>query len=275
MRYLYYIGYFLLKCTFAVQIGCLQNVSFSGISSGIWLNNSIDCNNCICYMLKTNSSALNCYLNTMNITNCLLFRNYSTVSGGVQVVATSNSSLACFTEFPPTSVDTTTSLPTTTQAATTVGSVCAGYVKSTVLLQLYNAANQSYIQYLYTYQATSAITTLMFCFQNQQYFWALDSVSMKDFQNSTELIRNGGFETGGWDYWTYYCSKYDGSGMRKSYLSCSPKAGSWFYLDIQYSAGDGIYQNVTTVIGRNYTISFYLANPLGGNVSVAIVSVGP
>jgi hypothetical protein len=112
---------------------------------------------------------------------------------------------------------------------------------------------------------------------NEQNFWALDDVSMKKSGSSTELINNGDFEADSWTPWTYWLasnSVYDGSGMSYGYGSCNSHGGYYFYVDVQYTAGDGIFQNVTTVAGKNYTISFYLANPLGGNVSVAIVSVG-
>ncbi|CAF4149716.1 unnamed protein product, partial [Adineta steineri] len=169
----------------------------------------------------------------------------------------------------------TTLSPTTIPAVSTVRPVCSGYIQSTILLQLYNAPNQSYVQYSFVYKATSNTTTLMFCFLNQQHFWALDNVSMKDSITSYELLSNTGFEDDNWDYWTPYNSVYYSSGISSGYKSWRPYAGSYFYLDVQYTSADGIFQNITTVVGRNYTISFYLANPHGGNVSVAIVSVGP
>ena len=152
---------------------------------------------------------------------------------------------------------------------------CAGYIQSNVLLQLQNLANQPFTYYSYIYQSTTNKVTLMFCFLNQQYFWALDNVSMKDTVNNTELIGNGDFESGNWDFWTHHTSAYVASGIRTNHNSFYPYAGSYFYYDVQYTFGDGIFQNVTTVSGRNYNISFYLANPLGGNVSLAIVSIGP
>ena len=33
----------------------------------------------------------------------------------------------------------------------------------------------------------------------------------------------------------------------------SPRTGSRFYFDLQYTRVDGIYQNITTVIGQNYS----------------------
>ena len=152
--------------------------------------------------------------------------------------------------------------------------MCGGYSQPIILLQLYNAPNQSYTQYSFIYKASATKTILMFCFLNQQKFWALDDVSIKNSVNA-ELLQDGGFESGSWTYWTGFNTIYQGSGMVTNYNSWSSRSGSRFYVDIQYSAGDGIFQNVTTVIGSNYTISFYLANPRGGNASVAIVSVGP
>ena len=99
--------------------------------------------------------------------------------------------------------------------------------------------------------------------------------SMKDSSTNSAILSNGGFETPSWTYWTPYNSIYYGSAMQMSYSGSVPRSGSRFYCDVQYTRGDGIFQNVTTVVGRNYSISFYLANPKGGNVSVAVVSIGP
>lgn len=141
---------------------------------------------------------------------------------------------------------------------------------------MYNSGNRSYTQYSYVYQATSTKTTLIFCFVNQYNFWALDDVSMKDSQTNSELLVNGGFESGTWSPWVYFLTVYYASGMSSNYNSWNARSNSYFYVDVQYNkTGDGIYQNVTTVLGRNYTISFYLANPRGSNFSAAIVSVGP
>ena len=102
MNYFLYIAvaYLLVAPNFAVRMGCIQNGTFSGISMGIWLNNSIDCHYCVCYMLTMNLSAINCYKNTVNSTNCLLFRNYSSTTGGIQVATGQNGSSTCFVQFP-------------------------------------------------------------------------------------------------------------------------------------------------------------------------------
>jgi hypothetical protein len=101
MKYFLCVAYLLLAPSFAIHMGCLRNVTFSGISLGIWLNNSINCHFCACYMLTMNFSAFNCYMNAINSTDCLLFRNYSIATGGIQLVAGQNGLLACFVQFPP------------------------------------------------------------------------------------------------------------------------------------------------------------------------------
>ena len=145
---------------------------------------------------------------------------------------------------------------------------------STVLLRLVNSANHSFINYSYVYQATTSRTRIMFCFLNRQRFWALDDVSVRHIPSGTQLITNGGFESG-WTPWTHYTTVYYGSGFRSSEAGFSVRSGSFFYYDVQYSIPDGIFQNITTVVGQNYTVSFSLANPFGGNFSIAVVSIGP
>ena len=157
---------------------------------------------------------------------------------------------------------------------TTTPPLCSDYTLSTVLLKLVNAPKSNYTLYSYVYRANAVRTTLMFCFLNGQNFWALDDTSMKLTTGGPELLGNAGFETASWTYWTSYNSVYYGSGIGLARAECSPRTGSRFYFDLQYTRGDGIYQNITTVIGQNYTVSFYLANPQGGNISVAVVSIG-
>ena len=99
--------------------------------------------------------------------------------------------------------------------------------------------------------------------------------SVKDLTTNTDILSDGGFESHSWSNWSPYNSIYYGSAMQMSYSGTGPRSGSWFYSDVQYTRGDGIYQNVTTVVGRNHSIEFYLANPQGGNVSLAVVSISP
>ena len=152
--------------------------------------------------------------------------------------------------------------------------ICSDYTLSTVLLRLVNSPRQNYTHYTYVYQATAVQTTLMFCFLNQKNFWALDDVSVVRAGTSTQLIGNGGFETTSWSDWTPYNSFYIASGITPARSTAFPHLGSQFYIDIQNTSADGIFQSFSTTIGMNYTIQFYLANPLGGNLSTAVASVG-
>jgi hypothetical protein len=104
MNYFLYFAYFLLSPSLAIRVGCFENATFSGISLGVWLNKTSDCHFCNCYMLTTNSSAFNCYKNAVNNTDCLIFSNYASATGGVQLVAGQNGSSACFVQLPPTSM---------------------------------------------------------------------------------------------------------------------------------------------------------------------------
>ena len=98
---------------------------------------------------------------------------------------------------------------------------------------------------------------------------------MKITSVGSEMLGNNGFNTISWGAWAAFNSIYYGSCITPTRSDYPPRTGSGFYIDIQYTRVDGIYQNITTVIGQNYTVSFYLANPRGGNVSVAVVSIGP
>jgi hypothetical protein len=101
MNYFLYFAYFLLSPSLAIRVGCFENATFSGISLGLWLNKTNDCHFCNCYMLTTNSSAFNCYKNVVNNTDCLIFSNYSSATGGVELVTAEVQNLPQNQKFHP------------------------------------------------------------------------------------------------------------------------------------------------------------------------------
>lgn len=60
---------------------------------------------------------------------------------------------------------------------------------------------QNYTDYTYSYTATLAQTYITFEFRQDPAYWGLDDVSVTD-SGGTNLVGNGGFETGNLTDWT-------------------------------------------------------------------------
>jgi hypothetical protein len=91
-----------------------------------------------------------------------------------------------------------------------------------------------------------------------------------------DQVQNGGFETGDFTGWTQFGdTSFNGV---CSVSTCpggyAPYAGT--YAGFFGPVGDtgGIYQDITTVPGQDYTISFYLALPVGGTPNSFEVQFG-
>ncbi|CAF1252851.1 unnamed protein product [Adineta ricciae] len=145
---------------------------------------------------------------------------------------------------------------------------------TTVLFSKENPSSSnypSYNNYTYTWVATKTSATLSFFFRHDPGGWMLDDVSVS--HGSTELINDGGFETGNLNAWNYSgsCWYYTGQAYKDSSYA---KSGSYYYYDRCRSHGDTISQTFYTVIGETYIISFWLTNYYCcGNTEIAYVTI--
>ncbi len=85
----------------------------------------------------------------------------------------------------------------------------------------------------------------------------LDDVTV--YQGSTQLIINGGFETGNLNGWNYSGSCFVFTGQAY-YGSNYAKTGNYYYYDRCSQYGDTISQTFPTIAGDTYVISFWLTN---------------
>jgi hypothetical protein len=149
----------------------------------------------------------------------------------------------------------------------------------TDVLSLQNSPAQPYTLYSYTVTATNTTTALTAFFRQDPAWWALDDVSITPVSSpGTELVVNGGFETGDFTGWTIVgqqglyaagrvASGTPGTSTHNSY------SGSFYYYDGAVGGVDGISQSFATTVGEDYTLSFELAND-GGSFSSLDVFIG-
>ena len=85
----------------STSMGCFQNATFSNLVNGIWFFNASSCHICACRTSATGGVAFNCFVASNSTRHCLIFQNYSTSAGGVQIIANQNRSFGCFFQSPP------------------------------------------------------------------------------------------------------------------------------------------------------------------------------
>jgi hypothetical protein len=138
-----------------------------------------------------------------------------------------------------------------------------------------------YTSLIYNYTALSNATRIAFAFLVQNYYFALDSVSVQDvLAPGTEILINGGFETGNLSSWLY-CNQNNGTyteGVKSNFTYMNftyyPQAGNFYYLGGSNISADYIIQSFPTKIGHQYTISMWVMYPGTGNFTSANFFLG-
>lgn len=149
----------------------------------------------------------------------------------------------------------------------------------TDVLSLQNSAQQAYTLYNFTLTATNSTTALTAFFRQDPAYWALDDVSVTPVSSpGTELVANGGFETGNFTGWTIVGQQgLNAAGRIESGTpgtdTRSTHSGNFDYYDGAVGGVDGISQSFATTVGEDYNLSFWLAND-GGGVSSLDIFVG-
>jgi hypothetical protein len=133
-----------------------------------------------------------------------------------------------------------------------------------VLLDLVGqAVPTSYTQYTASFVASGA-TDLSFAFREDPGYLSLDDVMLTlHNNNSPNLVANGGFESGivganapvGWTYLNVF-----GASAAGEVKAGSAHSGANSYTDGAVQAYDAITQNVATVAGQTYDLSFWLTD---------------
>jgi len=149
------------------------------------------------------------------------------------------------------------------------GAVVSASAQSDVL-SLQNSPQQDYTFYSYDVTATNATTWLTVFFRQDPAYWGFDDVSLMD-TNGNNLIVNGGFETGDLTGWESVGQQglpaagrvtagTPGTTTRNSH------SGNYYWYDGAVGGVDGIAQGISTVVGQDYTLSFWLSGD-GGSIA--------
>jgi hypothetical protein len=128
-----------------------------------------------------------------------------------------------------------------------------------ILFSITNPTSSSYPNYTcntFQWVATSSSATLSFFFRHDPGVWMLDNVSV--YHGSTQMITNGGFETGNLNGWTRSNTCSANPGVIKQ--GSGARSGNYYYYDGCPNAGDTIGQTFSTISGDIYIISFWLTN---------------
>ncbi|CAF1342646.1 unnamed protein product [Adineta steineri] len=169
---------------------------------------------------------------------------------------------------------TSSSSSTTTTTTTTMFTCISSLTGATMLLNLTNSPSQSgYIQYSYNYIAVTTSTRLTLSFRMDLDNWSLDTLSVKRIGTSTELLTNGDFDSGTMSGWLS-CNPNNATNFGfVQYNLIYSQSGYYFWKDASTGAVDYLYQYFSSVVGVNYTISFYLRGD-GGLPNSANVYIG-
>jgi hypothetical protein len=122
----------------------------------------------------------------------------------------------------------------------------------------------SYTPYSYSFNATGSSATLTFAGIGDaggpaHNYFLLDSISVNHTSANTNVLINGGFETGDLTGWTMFCNTssncngtYYGQVITSQYYQ-----GTHCYMD-DCRNYDYLTQSFSTVSGDSYLISFYI-----------------
>ena len=137
-------------------------------------------------------------------------------------------------------------------------------------LSLANTPHSPYTHYTSSFTAISSPTYRTFFFRQDPLSWAFDNVSFTD-SSGNNLVVNGSFETGDSTGWMLVGQH----GLAANGYVCwgtlgtdtdSTQDGSYLWSDGTVGGVDGLAQVVSTTVGQNYTLSFWLAAD-GGSIS--------
>lgn len=230
----------------------INSLSVGVIQHGLLLESNVTlritrstCDECLCLMSTDSISSMNCFSNqvTSSSMTCEFFADQFNLSLNSSQIKISFNSTFYYLLF---------------QAPT-----CSTSGHGS-LSHLNSSTPDDWTQYSYNYTATSIMLTLMFGFQTGlgcDYFFDDVSIVNIDIPN-TQLLKNPSFEnsTTVVNYWNTWCTDTCSNSNIKidTNSKCHLSTGTCLKISCRNSI-TFISQSVSTVIGRTYTISYWLS----------------
>ncbi|UJR19442.1 hypothetical protein I4U23_022572 [Adineta vaga] len=198
-----------------------------------------------------------------------------------------------------TTTQTTTTTATTTTTTTTVTSdydyidCCFNSVTSNICTSLlsgiqmisncYPCNNYSYFQFIYNYTDIASRTVLAFSLRRETLYFGVDTVSVQDYAAlGTELLVNGGFDTGNISPWVY-CNQNNQSNtggvtanntISYNGFTYFSQSGPYFYLGGSNVSADYLTQTVPTTAGHVYRVGIWSMFPGAENLTSTNLFLG-
>ena len=142
------------------------------------------------------------------------------------------------------------------------------------------AASGTYTLYTYGFTATATYATLAFALTGDHggpmnHTWLLDQVYVNHTNTNTNVIINGGFESGNLAGWTGYCNTISNcGGAYYSHVVTTSCYSGTYCVSSSCQNYDYLTQNVATVIGDYYFVSYYLRiYNIGGSFNVYVLAI--
>lgn len=160
--------------------------------------------------------------------------------------------------------DVVTTYRTTSTFTTTANNTNISCSTSNTSILTYTTSPTSYAQQIYNYTASfTGIVVLEFGFkaQNSVKTWHLDDVSIVGVGSSafsSQLLVNGGFESGNLTGWQVVCSSTNCGGVGGSLTESNCHTGSYCYVGACAGAYDFLRQSFNVIRGQMYTLSFWI-----------------
>jgi hypothetical protein len=140
------------------------------------------------------------------------------------------------------------------------------------------AASGNYTLYTYGFTATASFVSLAFAPTGDHgtggnHYWLLDEVSVNHTNTNTNVIINGGFETGNLGGWTQYCNTTSNcNGTYYSHVVTTSCYSGTYCVSASCLNYDYLVQTFSTVIGDYYLVSYYLRiYNIGGNETIYVL----
>jgi hypothetical protein len=148
----------------------------------------------------------------------------------------------------------------------------------TLIYHCDNCSEQyTYSSLSYNYTAIANLTRISFALRIDVGYFGVDDVSIRDLATpATELLSNGGFETGNFSSWIHCVQsgstisgsvQSTSSGISYGNYTFVARSGSYYYLGGATVNAEYLSQTFSSIIGHTYNFSFAYVYAGNGSLS--------